>query len=385
MGLTAILLLTGKTVRGTDQRGEFSRSISGRELFEGDVLRISYKLMFPDSRPRLVEVVQDLPEGFGSGYAREVRMISGEAELELVLTASSRGRFRLPPCRLAETDAAGITVQHHSFGGEEELLVSSRVQRIDVEAIQPLHPKTLTGNRISRFRGGGSEFYSMRKYIEGESIRRVNWRASAKSVDLWVNEFLGESSGTQIIIIDARMIEEDRRITKEMADVSIRAASSIAYSSLNERNAVGMFIISDTVKIVRPDYGIRQFIRIGEALKNVGLPAFRSVANLQKMARVYGDGKAQYVVISPLSDNETLDSVAELALSHEDVLVLVPLVAAPGRAESPAEMAVAVTRLRQETNAIILSQLCRTLTWQRDDELSIAIGRAGMLQMRRRM
>lgn len=366
-------------------RGEFSRTFEKKEILEGEEICIRYSLQFSGFRPRVVQLVQELPEGLALPLAQEYRIISGPAELELRVRADSRGKYLFPPCRLAVSDIAGLRVEYNYFGSEERVLVSSRVQRIDVDAIQPMRPKTVTGNRVSRYRGGGSDFYSLRKYMEGESVRRINWRASAKSEELWVNEYLAESSGTQIIVLDARTLEDDRRLTKEMADAGIRAATSIAYSSLNDRNAVGMFIISETARIIRPDYGARQFIRIGEALRNMGVPASKGALNMQRMAKVYGDQKAQYVIISPLADDDTLDSVAELALSHEDVIVLVPLVSTRERAGEPEDMALTVTRLRQETNAIILSQISRTLTWQKDSELSVAVGRAGMYQIRRRL
>ncbi len=385
VAITGFVVLAGLATGEEMLTGEFSRTFEEKEIFEGDEICIRYSLGFSGFRPRLVQLVQEFPEGMSLPPAQEYRIISGQAELEMRVRAVSRGKYLFPPCRLAVSDIAGLKVEFHHFGGEERILVSSRVQRIDVDAIQPMRPKTVTGNRISRYRGGGSDFYSLRKYMEGESVRRINWRASARSDELWVNEYLAESSGTQIIVLDARTMEDDRRLTKEMADAGIRAATSIAYSSLNDRNAVGMFIISDAARIIRPDYGARQFIRIGEALKNMGVPTSKGALNMQRMARVYGDEKAQYVVISPLPDDDTLDSVAELALSHEDVLVLVPLVSIRERANGPEEMALTVTRLRQETNAVILSQICRTLTWQKDSELSVAVGRAGMYQIRRRL
>lgn len=367
------------------EEGQFSREIAPLELLEGDELTISYNVSFGSSRPRMVEVVQQMPGGFALGEQTERFVVTGSARLKLNLEAVSRGKQVFPPCRMRINDLAGISHMDVNFGGETEVEVSSRVQKIDVDAIQPLNPKSIAGNRVSFFKGSGSEFYSLRKYIEGESIRRVNWRASAKSDDLWVNSFLAESSGTQIIVLDARMIEDDRQLTREVTDMAIRAGLSIAYSSLNERNAVGMFVISETSSVTKPDYGMRQYLRLSETLKNVPFPMYRSPVRLHRMANVYGDAKAQYVVITPLVDSDTLDSVAELALSQEDVIVLVPLLESVDRAQSPYQMAVTLTRLRQETNAKTIAQLCRTISWRREEELSAAAGRARLVQVRRRL
>lgn len=380
-----VLLIAGRTTSDDIERGEFVREITPLELLEGDEITLNYSINFASGKPRIVEIVQKMPGGFALEEQTERFVVTGAAKLKLKLEAVSRGKQVFPPCRARISDLAGISYLDINFGEEIEVEVSSRVNKIDVDAIQPLNPKSIAGNRVSFFKGSGSEFYSLRKYIEGESIRRVNWRASAKTEDLWVNSFLAESSGTQIIVLDARMVENDRHLTREVTDMAIRAALSIAYSSLNERNAVGMFVISETSSVTKPDYGMRQYLRISETLKNVPFPLYRSPVRMHRMASVYGDPKAQYVVITPLVDTDTMDSVAELALSQEDVIVLVPLLEAVDRAEEPYEMAVTLNRLRQETNAMTISQLCRTISWRREEELSAAAGRARLVQLRRRL
>lgn len=334
--------------------------------------------------PRAVEIFQQLPDGVGGTCLLKGMVVAGSAELEARMVLPSRGEYRLQPAEATISDLAGMTTHRVRFGGEERIDVAARVQRVDIDAIQPFHPKAMAGSMISRHRGAGGEFYSLRRYEEGESMRRINWRASAKSEDLWVNEFLAESSGTQIMVIDARLVENDPVLTREMSDVIIRTASSMAYSSLNDRNAVGLFVLGDRPRVLKPDFGFRQFLKISEMLKSTGNPSHHMAASLNRMADVYGDRKAQYVVISPLADDETLDSVAELALSKEDVIVLVPLMNAPSQLPDALQMAMTLLRLRQETNAIILAQHCRTVTWKGAGEFSAAVRRARLVQLRRR-
>ena len=382
--MISFILTAGRTSELDIEKGSFSRAVEAGEIMEGDRLSIRYSVLFPDSKPKLVEMVQELPPGLGRQAVQETRLVFGRTEFLCRLEAPSRGKYVLQPCIIRISDLAGLTVHVHSFGGETAFEVVSRLTRLDMETVQPVNPRTLSGSSISIFKGGGSEFYSIRSYVEGESIRRVNWRASAKAGDLLVNEFLAESSGIQILVVDARLIENDAELSRKIADKAIGAATSIAYSSLNERNAVGIFVISEISTVIRPDYGIRQFMRIGEVLKRVGVPRYRSPANIHRMVNIYGDPKAQYIVISPVADEDTLDSIAELGRSREDLLTLVPLVDAPSRASSAMEMAMKLTRLRQETNALVISGVCRTVSWNNTAELSASLGRARKLGSGRR-
>jgi uncharacterized protein (DUF58 family) len=54
--------------------------------------------------------------------------------------------------------------------------------------LAPLETQVFIGNQVSRTRGDGIEFADIREWEPGDRRRRINWRASARRSELWVNE-----------------------------------------------------------------------------------------------------------------------------------------------------------------------------------------------------
>ena len=53
---------------------------------------------------------------------------------------------------------------------------------------QPAQTQVFSGNQVAREQGEGIEFADLRPFVPGDRVRRINWRASARRGELWVNE-----------------------------------------------------------------------------------------------------------------------------------------------------------------------------------------------------
>jgi Uncharacterized conserved protein (some members contain a von Willebrand factor type A (vWA) domain) len=53
---------------------------------------------------------------------------------------------------------------------------------------------------------GAEEFQEVRPYQPGDSMRFINWRAFAKTGELYVNKYLGPEVKTAIVVVDARRL-----------------------------------------------------------------------------------------------------------------------------------------------------------------------------------
>src|SRR5207237_1175924 len=54
--------------------------------------------------------------------------------------------------------------------------------------LRPVETQVFTGNQVARTKGEGSEFADHRRFVPGDRIRRINWRASARRNELRGNE-----------------------------------------------------------------------------------------------------------------------------------------------------------------------------------------------------
>ena len=64
-------------------------------------------------------------------------------------------------------------------------------------------PALLSGDELSRRKGEGIEFADLRPFTFGDRVRRINWRASARRGELWVNEQHPERNVDVVLFLDS--------------------------------------------------------------------------------------------------------------------------------------------------------------------------------------
>ena len=77
VAITGFVVLAGLATGEEILTGEFSRTFEEKEILEGDEICIRYSLGFSGFRPRLVQLVQEFPEGMSLPPAQMYRIISG--------------------------------------------------------------------------------------------------------------------------------------------------------------------------------------------------------------------------------------------------------------------------------------------------------------------
>lgn len=82
----------------------------------------------------------------------------------------------------------------------EELLACK--YQINLTNEFPVSFSTLTGNGYSGLKGSGSDFYGIREYQQGDTCKRVNRQATARTDVLHLNEYLEERLLSAYILID---------------------------------------------------------------------------------------------------------------------------------------------------------------------------------------
>ena len=68
--------------------------------------------------------------------------------------------------------------------------------------LRPLETQAFAGSQVARTRGEGIEFADLRPFMTGDRVRRVNWRATARRGEPWVNEIHPERSADVVLFLD---------------------------------------------------------------------------------------------------------------------------------------------------------------------------------------
>jgi len=111
------------------------------------------------------------------------------------------------------------------------------------------------GIRKRRRRGEGSEFHQLREFREGDSMRQVDWRATARHGKLISKEYQDERDQNIVMLLDCgrRMRTQDDELSH--FDHALNAMLLLTYVALRQGDAVGVGTFSGEQRWVKPVRG----------------------------------------------------------------------------------------------------------------------------------
>ena len=203
-----------------------------------------------------VELLLDIPPVLVTtpDYPRLLRLRDGEDSAYHVRVKCSRwGAYGFGRLQLRTHDTFGMF--------RHELVLDSR-QPLKVYPPRGVHSSTAaTAGNTGVFwesrrkaEGGGIEFADLRPFVAGDRVRHVNWRASARRGELWVNEHHPERNADVVIFLDS--FAEARRGGRSTLDPALRAARASSVRYLREKDRVGFVSFGGMLNWLLPSTGI---------------------------------------------------------------------------------------------------------------------------------
>lgn len=124
---------------------------------------------------------------------------------------------------------------------------------------QPKTPERgQTGNFISPRKGAGTDIADLRSYQAGDSLRSVDWRASARSREMLVRNYLAEFSQPLILVVDRGAGMRFGTRTRPKIAQAARLAISLAACQVREGQAVGAVLLDEPCHWLPPGQGAGQ-------------------------------------------------------------------------------------------------------------------------------
>ncbi|MFC0508162.1 DUF58 domain-containing protein [Micromonospora costi] len=84
--------------------------------------------------------------------------------------------------------------------------------------------RVIDGTQVSRGRGQGTEFDTLREYVVGDDVRSIDWRASARQADVLVRTWRPERDRRLVCVLDTGRTSAVRLGDEPRLDTSIDAA-----------------------------------------------------------------------------------------------------------------------------------------------------------------
>ena len=149
------------------------------------------------------------------------------ARTTYITTAVRRGIHRVGTAAIRSGGLAGIFAARREVPAPGEITIYPRYWKISRFPLAAWTPAVQTAG--STRRRGGLEFYGLRDYRSGDSLRHVHWRSSARRGALMVREFEQEVPGSVSLLLDTRPdVQRGSEVENTFEDL-IRAAASVAW------------------------------------------------------------------------------------------------------------------------------------------------------------
>jgi len=348
--LTLALGLAG--ARPPDVRVELE--LDRDRVLEGEEITLALELEARDPASRL-ELLVELPRRLEPVEGRNpiaIRLEAGEERrLELRLRCARWGGFVIRQVHLRARDPAGLQTWERTVEDPLTLRVYPRPEALR-ELVRPLQTQAFAGNRVSRDRSEGLEFADLRPFVAGDRLRQINWRASARRNELWVNQQFAERNADVILFLDS--FTEARDEAAGTLDQAIRAAASLTERYLAQKDRVGLVNFGGVLNWLQPGTGQVQLYRIVEALLNTEITLSYAWKEIEVLPRRTLPPKALVLALTPLLDERAMRALLDLRARAID-LVIVEISPLPFTSPPPGpagELAYRLWLLRREARRL---------------------------------
>lgn len=118
------------------------------------------------------------------------------------------------------------------------------------------------GEYRSAFRGHGLSFDSVREYIPGDEVRRIDWNVSARMNHLFIKEYIEERELSVVFMVDLSG-STDFGISRRKRDVILEFLAMMLYLANMNNDRVSVILFSDKVeKYIRPGKGRKYVLKV---------------------------------------------------------------------------------------------------------------------------
>jgi uncharacterized protein (DUF58 family) len=186
--------------------------------------------------------------------------------------------------------------------------------------LQPRDTQVFAGSEVARHKGEGIEFADVRPWAPGDALKRINWRASARRSEVWVNESHPERNADVIFFVDS--FEEARRAGAGTLDFAVRATAALADAYVGRRDRVGLVSFGGILRWLQPGMGTVQLYRVIDALLDTEVVLSYYWTNIEVIPRRMLPPSALVIALTPLIDRRSVGALLDLRARGFDLAVI---------------------------------------------------------------
>ena len=265
------------------------------------------------------------PDSFQSVIHLDPR---GEANFEYSVEARKRGYYPIGPLSMSTGDILGLRESLQAVMSADRLVVYPKIIPFTSMKIPSHSPQGTLRHSMPLFEDPTRAF-GKRGYISGDSLRRVDWKASASTGQLQVKVFEPSIALETFIILNLNAEDYYYRSRIDSTELAIVIAASIANWIAENKQMVGLMVNGrdplaedGQPQTVPPRKGKRHLMRLLETLARVEVKDNSTLIPLIEQQRYKLGWGTSLIVITGRADDELMNELYQARRGGQKAILI---------------------------------------------------------------
>lgn len=235
----------------------------------GDENKVTISLVNTYPFPIKIKVIEQLPKQFQvRDFSRRTNMeVKGRVTINYLLKPLSRGEYHFGNLLGYVESQIGLIHKRLELTPENDVKVYPSFLQIKKHQLIANSEMHFTGIRKVRRLGHSMEFEKIKNYVQGDDVRSINWKATARSNNLMVNMYTDAKEQQIYVLIDKGRSMKMPFDGMSLLDYSINAGLSMLNIALLKNDRAGLITFSNQIgNIIPAEKRSGQLNHLAEAL-----------------------------------------------------------------------------------------------------------------------
>ncbi len=244
-----ILLVDFFLLYRTSKGIEASRKLP-EKFSNSDANNISIQLKNNYGFDVFLEIVEELPEQFQKrDFSITTQLTSFQSNtVHYSLKPLQRGAYHFGHTLVFVRTKLNFVTKRYVLNKESKVKTYPsflKLKQFDLKTINSL--SNIHGIKKVRRIGNSFEFEQIKEYVQGDNIRAINWKATAKKNQLMVNQFTDEKAQNIYLLIDKGRTMKMPFEELSLLDYAINSSLILSNVILQKQDKVGLFSFSKNI------------------------------------------------------------------------------------------------------------------------------------------
>lgn len=243
-----------------------------------------------------------------------------EAEVNLQLTPLRRGILRLEGAEIVGRDPFGLTRRYRiAKAPAQSVLVLPKRYPVPSMALPGTFEYQQGGVALASSVGESEEFVSLREYRQGDPLRHIHWKSTARTGELVVKEYQDEFFVRHAMVLDTFQREQPPEVFEEAVSV----AASFACTLRKEDSLLDLLFVGPKAYCFTAGRGVGHTEQLLEVLAAVEPCREESFDTLEQLVFGHSSEVSGILCIFLAWDEARQEFVRRLQARNVPLLVLV--------------------------------------------------------------